>query len=281
MPKAPRIPSADGKRLTVSPPLNKAALAGIAVAEGNALRRLAQECFEISISVLLELGLSRSDTAVAIKHALRGRNKSKPSLEILGRYSQVGDMLSLWRRDKRYSERDGVPKVIPIYGKGATFERLARKCAPGIPVKHVLDIALHQCDVTLSTKKTVALVGSNVLIFSKKPHVTMAALNDNLRNLAMTLTRNVKLPAEKKSQGFFQRRVSGFMTEKEFLKVAQALRPQLQDLCDIIESAVDTAKGTNRSKRFNCGASLYLFQDPSDYYSSKERMALALPRVKD
>jgi len=71
-----------------------------------------------------------------MKRRFTGRNKSRPSLEIIGQIFAVGELLVSGGATNGIQTADGVPKVIPIYGKGATFERLARKCAPGIHVKH-------------------------------------------------------------------------------------------------------------------------------------------------
>jgi hypothetical protein len=263
---------AKSKRLTKS--LRAAGSLSAAAAPSMDLRNLAAECFQIAAQVLMEFGLSRQETAAAMKRAMYARRKIMLSIEILRRYRQVGQMINFWRGDKRFKGADGPPKVIPIYGRGATFETLAHKFAPGAPIEQLVDFVCHHGDATRSTKNTLALVGSNVLIYAKSPEVTMAALNDNFRKLAGTFAKNTKIPKGQKASGLFQRTVDGFLSEKNFLKFAKDIRPQLQDLCNVVEAGLeDGRRPKGRDNRY-CGMSLYLFQDCTDYYSRKD------PRIR-
>jgi len=222
---------------------------------------LAQECFEIVVEVLSDLGMSRTEIIAATKRARRSRTRTRPSARTLARYTQAGHLLNYWRRNKRYIGPEGAPRVIPIYGKGATFETLARKFAPDVPVGDFVNFICRYGDATRPNKNTLALVGSNVFIYEKKPEITLAALNENFRNLAGTLSKNKDLPPELRGGGLFQRIVNGFVEERAFRKFARDIRPQLQDLCDFVESTVDNGVGLRSPKRRYCGMSIFLFQD--------------------
>ncbi len=222
------------------------------------LRELAQECFQITVETLLELGLSRKQSDEAMTRALHSRRKSRPSSEMLQRYSEVSSILRGWRREKRFLTPEGEPKVLPVYGKGATFEALARKYAPGAPVKVLVDYICLYGDATRLTKNKVALVGSNVLIVEKTPQVAMAAINQNFRQLTYTILKNTNTPA--KGTGLFQRMVRGFLSEKGFQKFAKEIRPHLHDLCSVVDDALEPGRKVAGRKRM-CGMSLYLFQD--------------------
>jgi hypothetical protein len=224
------------------------------------LSDLAEECFRIAIDTLFELGFSHRQSSAAMKRALHEGSKGKPSLEILDRYHRLSSMLNCWRRDKRYLTPTGTPKVIPIRGRGATFETLARRLAPAIPLDTLVECICQHGDATRPSKDRLALIGSNVLIYKRTPQLAMSLLNDNLRSLSSTTLSNMKIPQELKGTGNFQRIVKGWLTKKDFRKFAKEIRPQLQDLCNVVEAELDDGKGRTGSKR-SCGMSLYIFQN--------------------
>jgi len=195
-----------------------------------------------------------------MKKALHSRSTRKPSLEILDRYMRIGSMLNRWRRDKRYLTAAGTPKVIPIRGRGASFETLAQKLAPAIPIETLVECICQHGDATRSSKDRLALIGSNVLIYKRTPQMTMSALNDNFRSLSSTTLRNMKIPQGLKGTGNFQRIVKGWLTKKDFRRFAKDIRPQLQDLCNVVEREIDDGEGQSGSKK-SCGMSLYIFQN--------------------
>jgi hypothetical protein len=195
-----------------------------------------------------------------MQRALHSRSKRKPSLEILDRYMRIGAMLNCWRRDKRYLTAAGTPKVIPIRGQGASFETLAQKLAPAIPIETLVECICQHGDATRPSKDRLALIGSNVLIYKRTPQMVMSALNDNFRSLSSTTLRNMKIPHGLKGTGNFQRIVKGWLTKKDFRKFAKDIRPQLQDLCNVVEAEIDDGKGRTGSKK-SCGMSLYIFQN--------------------
>ena len=224
------------------------------------LGQFAQECFEVTIETLRELGFSRTRSREAMMRALHSRKRKRPSSDFLARYVQVGLIINTWRRDKRFLNSDGSPKVIPIYGRGASFETLARKHAPAVPIKTLVAYLCHHADATRSSKNTLALTGSNVLIYAKTPQMVIAALADNWQLLSSTLLHNLRIPVGTKNSGNFQRVVKGFLTTRDFRKFAIDIRPQLQDVCNVVEGHVDDGQGP-KGNRKRCGMSIYLFQD--------------------
>jgi hypothetical protein len=230
-------------------------------APGFKLSDFAEECFQLTVEALLQFGFSREQSREAMSRALDLRKRTMPGTEAVRRYHQLSGMINTWRRDKRFLNLDGSPKVIPIRGRGASFETLAEKHAPRVPIKTLVDDLCRYGDVTRSSKNTLALVGSNVLLYQRTPEMGMATLNDNMRTLISTTLYNFSLPPEEKVGGNFQRVVRGCLTTKNYRKFAKYIRPQLQELCDLVDRDIDKGLGPRRNRR-QCGMSIYLFQEP-------------------
>lgn len=78
-------------------------------------------------------GLSRS----AVSHALRLPRRRIPVSQVHTQFTNR--VLGSWYRDPKFTGQDGLPAVLPIYGKGITFESLTRKYGGGVPVRALLD----------------------------------------------------------------------------------------------------------------------------------------------
>ena len=46
------------------------------------------------------------------------------------KHDAIADLLRSWRHDRHYVDAHGSPRVLPIRGKGASLETLARKFVP-------------------------------------------------------------------------------------------------------------------------------------------------------
>lgn len=78
-------------------------------------------------------GLSRT----AVSEIMRSGAHTKPVIQLREKYTNR--VLAAWHRDPKYIDRDGLPRSIPIYGRGNSFERLTRIHGGGIPVRAMLD----------------------------------------------------------------------------------------------------------------------------------------------
>ena len=69
------------------------------------------------------------------------------------RISGIADLLSSWRRDRRYVDPDGSPRVLPIKGKGASLQSLARKFVPDMSVSEVLAAITRHGEATVVPRR--------------------------------------------------------------------------------------------------------------------------------
>lgn len=239
---SPLTPATDGKR--------------------ELLLKLAQELQEITIESMEGLGVSRKQQMVTYRRASRGiGKKERPSTRLMERISGLADLLSSWRRDRRYVDSDGSPRVLPIKGKGASLETLARKFVPEMSVSEVVTAITRHGEATALQGDKVALVGGSVLVTPKTAEVALALLVNRIQRVSKTLLHNVSLPEGSKGHGRFERHVFGVLSEREFHEYARVMRAQLQDLCDRAEAGLELAADKKGRKRKACGISVFVFRD--------------------
>jgi hypothetical protein len=226
------------------------------------LLQLAHELQQITIESMEGLGLSRKEQMVTYRRASRGvGSKEALSTRLMERTFAIADLLSSWRRDRRYVDSDGSPRVLPIKGKGASLETLARKFVPEMSVSEVLTAITRHGEATAYRGDKVALVGGSVLLTPKTAEMTLALLVTRIRRVSKTLLHNVSLPEGSKGHGRFERHVHGVLSEREFSEYARVMRTQLQDLCDRAESGLELAADKKGRKRKACGIGVFIYRD--------------------
>jgi len=224
---------------------------------------LLKEMHHIVLDTADELGVYANDRRRALMLADKDTKRLRPSQATLQPCYGTAGLLAEWRRDKRYLRPDGTPRALSISGKGATFETLARKYVPNLPVSEIADMICENAEVTRLKGHKIALVGSPVMMMPKTPEIILAALIYRFRRLAETTVFNATIPANVKGTGRFERIVTGELSDKDFRAFSQSVRQQLQDLCDRIDAGIKQPKQTGkfRAKGTTCGIGLYVFRD--------------------
>jgi hypothetical protein len=224
---------------------------------------LLQELHHIVLDVGSALGVSLGDRHQAIELAKKDKKRLRPSQTATEPMIATSRLLSAWRRDKRYTRPDGTPRVLSITGKGPTLESLARKHVPTIPVRELAEMICQNADVMRLKDDTVALIGSTVLFMPKTSEMTLASLVLAFRRLSENLVYNAAIPADVKATGRFERLVTGVLSEKNFREFARSVRPQLQDLCDRVDAAMQEPNHNDKlvKEGKKCGIHLYMFRD--------------------
>jgi hypothetical protein len=227
------------------------------------LLQLAIEMNHIAQDVLSKLKVSPKDQQLAAVQARKIKKRAWPSAKLMAAIEGAGDVLSTWRRDKRYRGADGSPRVLPIRGKGATLESLVRKCVPQMSLGEVLGYICSHGEAIVYKGDRVALLGSAAVITQRTPQMTLAWILTQFRHVADTTLRNTAQPAHlAKGTGMFQRQVAGWLSEKDFRLYTKEVFPQLQELCAQLEGGLSIAHrakpGPNRQE---CGVGIFVFQD--------------------
>ena len=227
------------------------------------MRELVVELNHIVQDVLRQLGVSVEEQRQAALRARKTKTRSRPSARLMAAINGAGDVLSTWRRDRRYRGSDGSPRVLPIRGPGATLETLVRKCVPQLPLEEVLAYICSHGDATVYKGDRVALLGSAAILTQRTPEVTLAWMLTQFRHFAGTMLHNAAIPADQvKGVGLFQRQVAGWLSEKDFRQYAKVVFPQLQELCAQLEAGLSIdRRAKQRANRKECGVGIFVYQD--------------------
>jgi uncharacterized protein DUF6502 len=227
---------------------------------------LLQELHQLILDVGTELGIPEKDQRRAIKLSVGDKKRLRPSQTAMRNELSIASLLAKWRSDKRYRNDDGTSRALPIMGKGATLETLAREFVPGIPIRTLVDLICVQSEVTRLKGDKVALVGSPVIMTEKTAELTLASLIARIRRVTGTVMHNAAIPAGVKNTGRFERIVTGHLSDKDFQKFGMAIRTQLQDVCDRVDSGMQQPRGQGKNRSKSGGIGIYVFREDGGIY---------------
>lgn len=247
-------------------PIRKRPKRGGRRAELSALMAaLSQEFYNVITDTVLALGATPAEQRRALDRATRSKSRLRPSRMVLKNQMGISLLIAMWRRDARYTQPDGAPRVLSIHGRGATLESLVKRCALRLPVDEVVKMLCTQSDVRKLNGDKVALLGNPVSIMKQTPATSLAWTITQIRHLAETCVFNARVPADKKRTARFERQVYGALPKKKFDGWAQAVRQRLQKASDEVEDDLgrqDPELLTGKDKI--CGIGLFIFREDGD-----------------
>jgi hypothetical protein len=157
----------------------------------------------------------------------------------------LGAMLLEWSRKAPYLDNTGKPKVLNIEGPGVTFENLATKHLPAVPLERVIRMACDATEVVRRPGNKIALLGTIM--------VSVARANDNMYlahaiqqvdQLLQTSLHNRQVAGKGRDEGRMERMVTGIISRGEYQNFMRELRPQIYDLLQRVDSSVEHRQPT-------------------------------------
>jgi hypothetical protein len=112
-------------------------------------------------------------------------------------------VISGWRRETKYVDGKGEPVAIPIYGKGATFEKLVKKFSGDMPTRAVMDELIRIGAIKLEPDQRVRLI-KDAFIPTHDDAIKFHIFGTDVSLLISTIENNIELKSE---EPFFQRKV--------------------------------------------------------------------------
>jgi Family of unknown function (DUF6502) len=151
----------------------------------RAATRIANESGSRSNSrIAIITGLARSEVARLFK-ADDAASNARPGQHPARR------VLAAWYENRRFLAANGDPAILPIFGKGRSFEKLVAMHSGGIPVRAMLDqLAQINAIEILSGQRVKAM--SRVPILTGMTSGAIAILGERTGDLLDTLTRNLR-----------------------------------------------------------------------------------------
>lgn len=125
---------------------------------------LAKELLGVCFSSLKRQGLSSEELRRLSKEAMKTTRRISPSHALMHDISRLGRLISEWTENPRYVDATGRPRVLAIEGGTPSFAELARKHFDYYDVENVIQFAMKFKALERVDKRTVAHLGSCVLL---------------------------------------------------------------------------------------------------------------------
>ncbi len=200
---------------------------------------LAVELYTLVRLALGELGVTQAQQRRAIDRS--GHLKAPPSVSgrILRTQWGVSAILLEWSRKASYLHSDGKPRVLAIAGPGATFESLARRFLPNVPLQEVVALACEHSEVVTRPGNRIALLGSILVKLGESKEKYLAHAIRQIDQLLQTLLHNRRIQRKRAGTGRMERLVIGIISRANFKPLMRELRPQIYDLLLRVDSSIE------------------------------------------
>ena len=227
-----------------------------------ALEALALELYGIIRAALETYGLSPGEQKKLFGQSQRRSDIRQVSVEFLGQIRPLGDLLTNWFEEVPYVDSVGAPRVLKIEGNGATFESLAKRFLPGVPLADVVALACRTANVGTLPGGRIALYGDTMVNLSKNLDGVLAQNILHVRQIFDTCLYNAHRDPDDDKPGRLERIVTHVLSTMEFEKFQGEVRGQLHDLCERFDRLLKSAaERSTRQKqpRGQAGIGIYIY----------------------
>ncbi|MHB8474790.1 MAG: hypothetical protein ACYDBZ_00695 [Steroidobacteraceae bacterium] len=200
---------------------------------------LAVEFYTLVRLALGELGVTRAQQRRALERS--GHLKTAPNVSgrILRAQLGVAEILLEWSRKAPYLDSEGRPRVLSIAGPGATFESLARRFLPSMPLAEVVALACENSEVVTRPGNRIALLGSILVKLGDSREKYFAHAIRQIDQLLQTLLHNWHVQRSSAEQARMERVVIGVISRANLRAFMAELRPQIYDLLLRVDSSIE------------------------------------------
>ncbi len=206
---------------------------------------LGVELYSLVNLALGRFGLTPAERTRASKRAAGLKSPPRVSGPLLRDWWALGALLLEWSRDALYLDADGKPRVLPIEGKGTTFESLAQRFLPHKPLREVVDMACEAAEVATRPHDRIALLGSILVNIVGSPERSLAHTIRQVDQIVQTKLHNIEMHKKGSADGRMERMVIGTISRAEFADLMRELRPQIYDLLMRADSSFERRQPTS------------------------------------
>jgi hypothetical protein len=223
---------------------------------------LALELYGVIRAALKTYGLSPSEQKRIFGQSQRRSDIRHASVGLLGQIRPLGDLLTSWFEEVPYVDSVGAPRILKIEGHGATFESLAKRFLPGVPLTDVVALACRTANVGTLSGGRIALYGDTMVNLSKNIDGVLAQNILHVRQIFDTCLYNAQRDPDDDTPGRLERIVTHVLSTSEFEKFQGEVRGQLHDLCErfdrLLKSAADRST-RQKPPRGQAGIGIYIY----------------------
>lgn len=127
-----------------------------------------------------------------ISRILKSTSKA-PELEAGHRHQSTYKVLAAWHENPKFTNPNGQPANLKIYGRGISFEALVKKYGGGIPTRAMLDELTRTGAIEVKSRQLVQLKSLVSVERGMTPQV-IKAFGDRTTELLSTLLQNMRNP---------------------------------------------------------------------------------------
>ena len=188
-----------------------------AVGSGT-LESLALELYGVIRERSRSMGSHGANNESSSGNRSENRGINPVSLTLLEQIRPLGELMTSWFEEVPYIDAAGKPRVLKIEGRGATFESLAKRFLPGMPLAEVVALAGRTANVGTLSGGRIALYGDTMVNLSKNRDAVLAQNILHVRQIFDTCLYNAQRDSDDGMPGRLERMVSNVLSTKEFEK---------------------------------------------------------------
>jgi hypothetical protein len=151
----------------------------------------------------------------------------------------LSELLREWSQAPQYLDAHGSPRVLPIEGGDVSFEGLAHRFLPHLPLEEVIHMACEIAEVSIRPGDKIALLGGVMVNHSKSRTKPLAYTIRQIDQLLETSLHNAKLSPDRLELGRMQRVVTGMIPRSEYKAFMRESRPQIADMIGRAEASME------------------------------------------
>lgn len=240
---------------------------------------LAVEVFTMIRLAMDEFGVRGAGLKRVLARSQKTSRVPRVSGPILRDSIGLGVLLLEWSKDAMYLDAHGKPRVLPIEGPGPSFEGLARKHLPKNSLKEAVRLACATAEVSKVRGGKIALLGGVMVKFMRSNDTLFQAhFVRQVSQLVRTLLHNRRTPSQRDSPRL-ERLVTGIISPSDVRQIIREFKPQIYDLFQRIESAMDVRlPQTARKMKKATALSVGLFVSQEDDLARVGMDGVALQR---
>jgi len=227
-----------------------------------ALEALALELYGVIRAGLEQYGLSPGEQKKLFAQSQRRPHTKQTSAELLEQIRRLSDLLTTWYEEPPYVDSVAAPRVLKIAGEHATFESLAIRFLPEVPLADVVALACRSANVGTLPGGRIALYGDAFVKFPRNSDGVLAQSITHVRQIFDTCLYNAHRDLDDDRPGRQERIVTHLLSTMEFEKFQGEVRAQLHDLCErfdrLLKSAAERST-QQKQPRAQAGIGIYVY----------------------
>jgi len=162
----------------------------------NAAAKQTEVSNRVNISgIAATTGIPRAEISRILRAPPKTLDGSERSAD--GHQQSTNRVLAAWHADPKFTNPAGRPADLKVYGRGATFEALAKRHGRGIPTRAILDELLRTGAIQFSTNQKIRAKASMTVDRGMSARV-IKAFGDRGSELLSTMLLNMRKPGAPK-----------------------------------------------------------------------------------